>query len=123
MDSKLLLASLIGLISGTLSGFLGIGGGIIMVPAFIFFLDRDVKTAVGTSLAIIIPTAIVGVRKHHQAGFVDWKLMGSVVILAMVGSYFGAWLVPRLQSRVIEICFGLLMIAVGIKMLWPRTIS
>ena len=120
MDPKLLLPSLIGLVSGTLSGFLGIGGGIIMVPAFIFLLHKDAKIAIASSLGIIIPTAIVGVWRHHQAGYVDWRLVGSVVILAMIGSYFGAWLVQRLSSRMIEICFGLLMIAVGIKMLWPK---
>jgi len=120
MDPKLLLASLIGLVSGTLSGFLGIGGGIIMVPAFIFLLHRDEKVAVASSLGIIIPTALVGVWKHHQAGLVDWRLVGSVVALAMVGSYCGARLMHRLPSRTIEICFGLLMIAVGIKMLWPK---
>ncbi len=122
MDPKLLLASLIGLVSGTLSGFLGIGGGIIMVPAFIFLLQRDAKVAIASSLGIIIPTAIVGVLRHHQNNYVDWRLVGSVVVLAMIGSYFGAWLVKYLPSRTIEICFGLLMIAVGIKMLWPRTV-
>jgi len=122
MDSKLLLAPLIGLVSGILSGLLGIGGGIIMVPAFIFLLHKDAKVAVASSLGIIIPTAIVGVLRHHQNNYVDWRLVGSVVALAMVGGYYGAWLAQKLSSRAIEICFGLLMIAVGIKMLWPKAV-
>lgn len=65
-----LIAGLIGLVSGVTSGLFGVGGGIVMVPAMIYFLTppiRDIKQAIGTSLAVIIPTAIVGTFKHHQS--------------------------------------------------------
>ena len=61
------IAAIIGLVSGVTSGLFGVGGGIIMVPAMVYFLSppvRDIKQAIGTSLVIIIPTAIMGSYKH-----------------------------------------------------------
>src|SRR3989338_3620849 len=97
-----IIGPIIGLLSGITSGLLGVGGGIIMVPAFIYFLNRDAKVAVATSLAVIIPSAIVGVIKHSTQKLVDWPLVMAVVFVAAVGAYLGAKLNHQLSGQIVE---------------------
>ena len=63
-------AGLIGLIGGVTSGLFGVGGGVVMVPAMMLLLNLDIKPAIGTSLAVIVPTALMGTLKHHDLGHV-----------------------------------------------------
>src|SRR5436190_13868162 len=83
------MAAVIGLIGGIASGLFGVGGGIVMVPAMVWFLNTNIKTAIGTSLAVIIPTAVTGVIKHQQLGNIDWRMAASLVPLAILGGFLG----------------------------------
>jgi uncharacterized membrane protein YfcA len=97
-----LIAGIIGLVSGVTSGLFGVGGGIVMVPAMIFLLSppiRDIKQAVGTSLLVIIPTALMGSYKHFTQGNIEWRTALSLAPLAIAGSYFGAWLTTHISRR------------------------
>jgi hypothetical protein len=80
-----LLAAVIGLFGGLTSGLFGVGGGIVMVPAMVWMLHTNIKTAIGTSLAVIIPTAMTGVLKHQQLGNIDWRMAGSLVPVGYCG--------------------------------------
>src|SRR3954470_22519833 len=100
------IAGVIGLFSGITSGLFGVGGGIVMVPAMTFFMKMDVKLAVGTSLAVIIPTAMMGSYKHFQLGNVDWRVALSLAPMAIVGSYGGAWLTKSIASADLKRTFG-----------------
>lgn len=111
-----LIAGLIGLTSGVTSGLFGVGGGIVMVPAMMFFMNFDIKIAVGTSLAVIIPTAIMGSFKHFQMGNVDWRMAVSLAPMAIVGSYGGAWLTKTIPSADLKRAFGGFLVLVGIKL-------
>jgi uncharacterized protein len=111
-----LIAGLIGLISGITSGLFGVGGGIVMVPAMMFFMKMDIKLAVGTSLAVIIPTAVMGSFKHLQMGNVDWKVALSLAPMAIVGSYGGAWLTKSIASADLKRAFGGFLVLVGLKL-------
>ena len=71
---------IIGLAAGILSGLLGVGGGIIIVPALTMFMGFDIKQAIGTSLAIIIPTALSGAVVHYTSGNVN--LFGFLFVAA-----------------------------------------
>jgi len=111
-----LIFSLIGVISGVTSGLFGVGGGIIIVPALCYFLDVPIKTAIGTSLAVIVPTAIMGAAKHMHQDNVDWKIMLAIAPLAIAGSYLGAWLTQHLKPGQLQKGFAVLMVYVGIRL-------
>lgn len=113
-------AALIGLISGIASGLFGVGGGIVMVPAMIYFLSppiRDIKQAVGTSLLVIIPTAVVGTAKHWIQGNVEWRTALALFPTALIGGYLGAWLTTQLPAEDLKRLFGGFLILVGLRLL------
>ena len=109
-------ASLIGLISGIISGLFGVGGGVVMVPAMVTLLKQEAKVAVGTSLLVIVPTAIAGASKHYSQGNVDTKLALALVPLAVLGGIGGAWLTNYLSNEMLKRLFGAFIVVVGIKM-------
>ncbi len=114
------LAACIGLFSGISSGLFGIGGGIIMVPAMMFVLQTGIGTAIGTSLAVIVPTALVGACKHFLHGNVDWKLALSLAPMALVGGWAGAWLTTVMTPDQLKRLFGALLVVVGIRLMLFR---
>lgn len=107
----------IGLVAGTASGLLGIGGGVILVPALTLLVGLDVHKAVGISLATIIPTAISGTLKHYSAGNVDLKVVAFIIVGSVAGGYLGATLSQHLPSLVLRRIFGGFMILVALRML------
>lgn len=106
----------IGLVAGVMSALLGVGGGIIMVPAMTYLLDIPFKMAVGTSLAVIIPTALSGVARHASFGNVNWKIAAVLAAGAVVGAYGGATLAQKLPELVIKRIFAILLAYTAIRM-------
>lgn len=118
---NVLIAALIGLVSGVTSGLFGVGGGIVMVPAMMYFLSppiRDIKQAIGTSLIVIIPTALMGSIKHYQQNNIEWRTVVSLVPLAIAGSYLGAWLTTQISADNLKRSFGGFLIVVGARLLF-----
>jgi len=118
-----LTAAAIGLVSGVVSGLFGVGGGIVMVPAMLFLLSppiRDIKQAVGTSLLVIIPTALVGAGKHWTQGNVEWRTALALAPMALVGGYLGAWLTTRIPADDLKRLFGGFLMLVSLKLLLGR---
>ena len=116
-----LIAGIIGLVSGIISGLFGVGGGVVMVPAMGFLLSppvRDIKQAVGTSLLVIIPTALMGSYKHFTQGNIEWRTAISLAPLAIAGSYFGAWLTTQIPAHNLKRAFGGFLIVVGARLLF-----
>jgi hypothetical protein len=114
-----LVAGLIGLVSGVTSGLFGVGGGIIMVPAMLLLLSqpiRDIKQAIGTSLVVIIPTALIGSAKHFTQGNVEWRTALALVPLAILGGYLGAWLTTHIPADNLKRAFGVFLILVGLRL-------
>src|SRR5262245_41321682 len=111
------IASLIGLASGITSGLFGVGGGIVMVPAMMFFMGMDIKAAVGTSLAVIIPTAIAGSFKHYMQGNVRWLSALTLAPTAIIGSVLGAHLTKIIPAPDLKRAFGGFLILVGLRLL------
>lgn len=112
-----LIAGIIGLFGGVASGLFGIGGGVVMVPAMTMLMGMDVKQAVGTSLAVIIPTALTGVIKHSGHGQVDWRAVFMLAPTAIIGSYCGAWLTTLLSAENLKRAFGIVLLLVGARLL------
>ncbi len=120
-----LIAGIIGLISGITSGLFGVGGGIVMVPAMLFFLSppiRDIKQAIGTSLVVIIPTALMGAFKHYQKdpalSNISWPVVFALAPTAIVGGYLGAWLTTIIHADNLKRAFGGFIVLVGLRILF-----
>jgi uncharacterized membrane protein YfcA len=88
----------IGALAGGLSGLLGIGGGVIMVPAFVQAARMDVKRAIATSLACVGAFAIPGTITHLALGHVDWRVVAALVVGAVPGARLGAHLTIRAEE-------------------------
>jgi uncharacterized membrane protein YfcA len=95
-----------------------------MVPAMLFLLSppiRDIKQAIGTSLVVIIPTALMGAYKHHNPNpalsNVNWPVALALAPTAILGGYAGAWLTTQLHSGHLKRAFGGLLVLVGLRLL------
>lgn len=103
----------IGLLAGLLSGLFGVGGGTVIVPLLVLLCGFDQRRAAGTSLAAIVPTAIVGVVSYALAGSVSWLAALLLAVGAVGGAQLGTWLLPRLPLRVLQWGFvGFLLVVV-----------
>ncbi len=115
----ILLLVIIGLLAGMLSGLVGIGGGIIIVPFLVYFLSFSQKDAQGTSLFIILlPVGLLAVRNYYVDGHVNIKYGLIVAATFVVGAYLGSKLVARWNDDVVKKFFAIVMMLVAIKMLF-----
>jgi len=115
-----LIAGLIGLAGGVSSGLFGVGGGLVMVPAMVYLMQMNIKTAIGTSLVVIIPTALTGALKHHQLGNIDWKVAASLIPMAIIGGFIGAALTKHLPAEMLKKLFGGFIILAGCRLLLSK---
>lgn len=100
---------------GILSALFGVGGGLLMVPFMVLVLDRGQHLAEGTSLLVIVPTALVGVLVHRRANFVAFGTAGLLAAGGMGGAYLGAELALGLPAETLQALFGTLMVLVGVR--------
>lgn len=108
----------IGIIAGVVAALCGVGGGVVMVPAFVALLALPQKTAVATSLAIIIPTALMATSQNAKNGFVDWKIATVTAISASLFAYFGADWMKVMSNTTLARIFGAVLVIFGVRMLW-----
>ncbi len=119
IDISILLA--IGLLAGFLSGLIGIGGGIVIVPLLVYWMSMNQKTAQGTTLFMfLLPIGILGVYNYHKAGHIDMKTAAIMAITFMVGSYLGSKTAISMDTRWVKQVFALAIILVGIKMFFGK---
>ena len=123
----IILTLIMGSFAGFLAGLLGIGGGVILVPLFLwlfplagFSADLVVHTAFGTSLAIILPTAISSTLGHRKRGNVDWHMVGFLALGGIVGSLFGSSVAAFISGEKLKMYFGLMQIIVSLKLLFYK---
>ena len=111
----------IGLVAGFLSGLIGIGGGIVIVPVLVYFFAMNQKTAQGTTLFMfLLPIGILGVFNYHKAGHVDFKTAAIMAITFMIGSYYGSSAAINLDTKVVKQIFAVAIILIGIKMFFGK---
>lgn len=112
---------IIGLLAGILSGLVGVGGGIIMVPLLVLFLGFNQFQAQGTSLAVLlVPTTAIAVFNYYKEGYVNWKYALVIAIFFLVGSFFGSKLALSLDQRILKKIFSIVLIIVAGKMLLEK---
>jgi uncharacterized protein len=110
------LAIVISFVAGVFSGLLGIGGGLVLVPLFHYVLKMNMHLAIGTSLAIIVPTALVGAGRHATEGFVDWRIFAFAAVFAIVGGFLGAGISLNMDVSLLRKVFAGFLLLVALKM-------
>ena len=107
----------IGLAAGFLAGLLGVGGGILLVPAMVLLLDFDQHVAQGTSLVVIIPAALIGTWTHYRRGTIRPRDAALVAAGGMIGAAVGSLSALSLDDELLRRLFALVLLATAIRML------
>ena len=116
------LLLMIGLISGTASGLFGIGGGVLIVPALLYWAGFSQHAAIGTSLAILLPpVGLAAVIEYYRHGNVDLKAAFIVAVAFFVGGWFGAVIANDVAGVHLRWVFGLFVVALGIYLVFDAT--
>lgn len=116
--SVIFVLLLVGLAAGFMSGLIGIGGGIIIVPMLVYMLGYQQQMAQGTTLFMFLfPIGILGVMNYYKAGYVDYKSALFICSTFIVGSYFGSKLAISIDQKLIKQVFGAIIVVLGIKMI------
>ena len=130
MDTQQLLIILgIGLSAGILSGLVGVGGGVIMVPALVYFLQYNQHQAQGTSLAVLtMPVVILAAMKYYQeckkmGTPIDLKIAGLLAITFFIGGYLGSHIAVKLDREILKKIFAVILFYTALKMMeWDALI-
>lgn len=119
MEQHLITLILIGISAGILGGMVGIGGGIIIVPALVYFLGFSQLNAQGTSLALLVlPVGILGAMQYYKQGHVDLQVVLILAIGFIAGSLIGSKISLHLPQELLKKVFAIFMILIAAKMLF-----
>ena len=112
------LLILIGVLAGTLSGLVGVGGGIVIVPALILFMGFTQHQAQGTSLGLLLlPVGILAVVNYYNKGYVDIKVVAVMSVAFIIGGWLGSKLAISLSQETVRKIFAVILLYTAIKML------
>ena len=115
----IILLIIIGLAAGILGGMVGVGGGVIIVPALVYFLAFSQLKAQGTSLGLILlPVALLGVINYYKKGYVDTRAVWLLAIGFIAGSYLGSRFSLSLPQDTVKKIFAVFLLLVSLKMLF-----
>ena len=114
-----MIAILVGLAAGLISALCGVGGGILMVPAFVLALGFTQQQAIATSLAVIVITSLVASSNNLiKAGhLIDWKIVAIVGVASAIAAWFGTDLMRSLSNQTLTRIFGIVLLVFGARML------
>lgn len=119
--STILLLLLIGLVAGVFSGMIGLGGGLIIIPALLWLLHMNQHEAQGTSMALMLPPiGLLAVINYYKAGALNLKYAAIIAAAFFIGGYFGSKWALSIPETVLRKVFAVTLILVAIKMLWSK---
>ncbi|OGS71438.1 MAG: permease [Flavobacteria bacterium RIFCSPLOWO2_12_FULL_35_11] len=122
--TTILILIIIGLSAGILSGLVGVGGGIVMVPLFVLFLGLTQHNAQGLSLAVMLPpVTFLAVYNYHTAGTggnIDWRIALTVSLLFAIGGFIGSKIALQIDQRMLRKIFGVFMLFVAVKLIFTK---
>ncbi|MHB1196426.1 MAG: TSUP family transporter [Lutibacter sp.] len=122
--TTILILIIIGLAAGMLSGLVGVGGGIVMVPLFVLFLGLTQHNAQGLSLAVMLPpVTFLAVYNYHTAGSggnIDWRIALTVSLLFAIGGFLGSKIALQIDQRMLKRIFGVFMLLVAVKLIFTK---
>ena len=114
----ILILVLIGISAGILSGFVGVGGGIIIVPALVYLLGMSQFEAQGTSLfVLLLPVGVLAVINYTRAENINWKFGLVVAVTFVIGGYIGSKLALKISPTVVKLVFGIIMAFVSVRLI------
>ena len=117
--TTILILIIIGVVAGMLSGLIGIGGGIVIVPALVFFLGFSQLKAQGTSLGILLlPVGLLAVTQYYKQGHIDVKVVLIVSASFLVGGILGSKLALSVSETTVKKFFAMMLIFIAFKMLF-----
>ena len=115
----IMLLLVLGFLAGILSGLVGVGGGIIVVPALVFFLGFTQQQAQGTSLGLLLlPVGLLAVWNYYKQGQIDIKVVLIMALAFTLGGWFGSKIALSISQAALKKVFASVLIAVGVKMLF-----
>jgi uncharacterized protein len=121
MNARLLGGLALGILAGILAGMIGIGGGLVIVPALVYLFKMDQHTAQGTSLAVLLPpSGLFAFIEYYRAGHVQVGLAIMIVIGVFVGGYFGGSWAQQLSGPTLRKVFAVLMGIVAVRMFFEK---
>lgn len=116
-----LILVLIGLAAGILGGLLGLGGGIILIPAMVYLLGFSQHQAIGTSLAVMLPPiGMFAAYNYYKAGYVNMKYALIIAAAFMAGSYLSSKFALQIPENILKKFFSILLVIVAIKMFFSK---
>ena len=119
--NEIIILVLIGLSAGIVSGMLGVGGAIIMVPALVFFFGMTQHQAQGTSLTILLfPVGLLAFWNYYKHGYVNFKIALVVMLAFFIGGYLGSVVAVRVPERILKTAFGILIVLLGFRMIFKK---
>lgn len=114
--------AMVGLAAGVIGGWLGIGGGALMVPVMILWLGIETKIAIATSLAAIVPIAISAATRHYTMGKVDLQLLAPLALGGLVGGVVGAWILDKTSAEWAKRALAIFLVYSAYR-LWMSTVA
>jgi uncharacterized membrane protein YfcA len=119
--STVMILALIGLLAGTMGGMVGIGGGLIIVPAMVYLMGADQKTAQGTSIAIMLPPiGLFAAVNYYKAGFINIKYAAIIAVTFLLGGYLGSKIAIALPEALVKKIFAGFLIITAIRMIYSK---
>ena len=119
--NEIITLALIGISAGIVSGLLGVGGAIIIVPALVFFFGMTQHQAQGTSLAVLLlPVGFLAFWNYYKQGHVNFKFAIVVMLAFFVGGYLGSLAAVHIPARALKVGFGMLIVVLGIRMIFSK---
>ena len=119
--STCIILIVIGILAGILSGVVGVGGGLIIIPLLIILLGLSQHEAQGTSLAVMLPPiGILAAINYHKAGFVKWEYAMIIAITFIIGGYFGSKYAVTLRPEIVKRGFGIVMLIGVLKIIFSK---
>ena len=115
----ILIVVIVGIAAGILSGMVGVGGGLIIVPCLIYFLGFSQYAAQGTSLGVLLlPMGVLGVLEYYKKGYVDFKVVIILSLGFLIGSFWGSKISLSMSVQTVKKIFAVLMLIVALKILF-----
>ena len=109
----------IGLLAGLISGLVGVGGGIVIVPMLIFMIGFSQFEAQGTSIAAMLPPiGITAAFGYYNEGYINWKYAAIIAVTFLIGGYFGSKIALSIDPKIIQKVFGFVLAFVAFKMIF-----
>jgi uncharacterized membrane protein YfcA len=120
---EILAFLLTGLIIGVISGTLGIGGGVLLIPILMWVFKFPHQTATGTTLAVLVPPiGLAAALNYYRHNMLDVRAAIWIAISFAIGAYFGSLAVPHIPREILRLLFGLMLIYIGVLILYDQDV-